>query len=260
MRTFPEFISNHLQNRNYRLIQQTPGDVFMRTPDDETVWICYLTEAITPDEIRKAFTFKGYVLFVVDDKIIPQDITDRQSTPMWLRVLHGLYMGRIYTWNGRFLYGLHFDYDNGVINESGAFMPDELLLTEEKTWLRGWTDAYRIARFYDRAWWTGGSAWEHPNDDRRRQKQYDNASNHGGYWSQQGNTYDPPGANKYALPKESSRDFGREFRACNSLDEVKTLWRKLAKEYHPDFNPGKDTTPIMQAINAAYDRAKMVYA
>lgn len=273
--SFPDYIRQNLERSGYKLNLQSPaGDVFMHTPDGEQVWIAYLSQAWTTEQIRRAFEFKGHLLFVVDDKLIPQDITDRQSTPMWLRTLHGLYMGRVYTWNGRFLYGLHFDYDSGTINESGIINPDELLLIETPTWLRGWPGEYKLARFYDRAWWTGASAYQHPNDDYRhdeneRARQYDQAwqrrnaeqeqkqrENKQSYGYYGGTGRNPP-------PNQDTtggRDFSKEFRACDNLAEVKTLYRKLAQKFHPDLNPGTDTTAIMQAINAAYDRAKLVYA
>ena len=34
---------------------------------------------------------------------------------------------------------------------------------------------------------------------------------------------------------------------------IKTSYRKLAKQYHPDRNPNNDTTTYMQKINNAYD-------
>ena len=37
-------------------------------------------------------------------------------------------------------------------------------------------------------------------------------------------------------------------------DEVKIAYRKLAKQYHPDANPGdKNAEQKMKEINAAYD-------
>lgn len=41
----------------------------------------------------------------------------------------------------------------------------------------------------------------------------------------------------------------RWFNGCNSLDEVRTLYKKLAKQHHPDL--GGDTL-TMQEINKEY--------
>mmetsp|Transcript_11041 Transcript_11041/g.30511 ORF Transcript_11041/g.30511 Transcript_11041/m.30511 type:complete len:1047 (+) Transcript_11041:224-3364(+) len=35
--------------------------------------------------------------------------------------------------------------------------------------------------------------------------------------------------------------------------EIKSAYRKLAKQYHPDVNPGQDTTSLFQEINRAYE-------
>ena len=37
-----------------------------------------------------------------------------------------------------------------------------------------------------------------------------------------------------------------------NLEEIKRAYRRLSKKWHPDMNPGKDTTAIMQDINEAY--------
>ena len=37
-----------------------------------------------------------------------------------------------------------------------------------------------------------------------------------------------------------------------SFNEIKTAYRKMAMIWHPDRNPGKDTTEMMQKIIAAY--------
>lgn len=37
-----------------------------------------------------------------------------------------------------------------------------------------------------------------------------------------------------------------------STDEIKRAYRKLAKAYHPDANPGKNTEAKMKEINLAY--------
>ena len=37
-----------------------------------------------------------------------------------------------------------------------------------------------------------------------------------------------------------------------SLSEIKQAYRTASKKWHPDMNPGKDTTQMMQDINEAY--------
>ena len=43
------------------------------------------------------------------------------------------------------------------------------------------------------------------------------------------------------------------FTTCETVNEVKAEYRKLAKRHHPDLNPNDETaTETMQAVNAAY--------
>lgn len=120
------------------------------------VWVCYVANEITPEQIRRCFEFEGYILFVVNEKLIPE-ITARDTTPMWLRVLHGLYLGRVYVWNGKGINGLHFDYEGGGIEESGYISIDDLTLEETGTWLKGWTGQYKLAFCGERVWWNNRS-------------------------------------------------------------------------------------------------------
>lgn len=253
MPAFPIWLGQNLKRYGYKPLHETERDIFIQTPEGENTWVFYVDKEITPEKIRRCFEYAGHVLFVVDDKLIPQDITDRESTPMWLRVLHGLYMGRVYTWNGRFLYGLHFDYDAGVINESGAIQPDALWLHEHGTWLRGWGGTYRTARFYDKAWWfEKGSESFHDQYTRYKQEQEKKREQSGRYGYGEYNTPPPP-------KQEAKRDFMREFMACANHAAAKTLYKKLAREYHPDVSVHPDATVVMQQINAAWDKAQKVW-
>ena len=50
-------------------------------------------------------------------------------------------------------------------------------------------------------------------------------------------------------------DYYRVLGISRSADkkEIKSAYRKMAKQYHPDANPGKDTTERFQEINRAYE-------
>lgn len=52
-----------------------------------------------------------------------------------------------------------------------------------------------------------------------------------------------------------NRDFYKVIGVPRSADAatIKSAYRKLAKKYHPDANPGKDTTEQFQEINRAYE-------
>lgn len=248
-----------LTNNYYSFSHVTDNDALFTAPDGQRAWVSYVDKEITPDNIRRALEFSGHVLFIVDEKLIPDEIESRKATPYWLRVLHGLYMGRIYVWNGRYLFALHFDYDSGDVNESGIIQPDALLFVETGTWLKGWSGIYRLARFYDRAFWSedagnySRSSYDQARDYYQRR---DDASKHGGYYSGQGNTYDDPRANQPPPKQETpKRDWLKEFLNCGSLAAAKQHYRKLALEFHPDRS-GSETTADMQLINAAWDKAQ----
>jgi len=55
--------------------------------------------------------------------------------------------------------------------------------------------------------------------------------------------------------KQPNRDFYGMLGVTKNADaaEVKKAYRNMAKRYHPDANPGKDTTEKFQEINRAYE-------
>ena len=59
----------------------------------------------------------------------------------------------------------------------------------------------------------------------------------------------------YMSSRNNSRDFYSILGVTRSADskEIKSAYRKLAKKYHPDANPGKDTTNEFQEVNRAYE-------
>lgn len=206
---FTDYIAGRLSANGYSVKRETEYDLLVRTPEGQPAWICNLAFEITPEQIRRCFDFPGHVLFVVNEKLIPDTITDRDTTPMWLRVLHGLYMGRIYTWNGRVLYAMHFDYDTGDVNESSPIVPDELLLVENKTWLRGWPGTYRLARFFDQAFWTQSAKAQEEarrqHEERARQQQEQTRQQWQG-WQKEWDSW-----NKYTYGSEDGPSSRRQY-------------------------------------------------
>ena len=45
------------------------------------------------------------------------------------------------------------------------------------------------------------------------------------------------------------------FRDCQTIDDVKQVYKKLARELHPDCNPNKDTTTEFQEMGRQYEKA-----
>lgn len=45
------------------------------------------------------------------------------------------------------------------------------------------------------------------------------------------------------------------FKNCCTIEDVKQMYKKLARDLHPDCNPGRDTTAEFQRMSAEYEEA-----
>lgn len=259
-----EQLATRLGLNGYEFKRITENDAFFTSPEDDKAWVSYVDKPLTKDNLKRAFEYAGHVLFIVDEKLIPDVIESREATPDWLRVLHGVYMGRIYVWNGRVVYSVHFDWATGDVQESAPIQIDSLMFMTVDTWLKIFPGMYRIARFWDMAFWTDANAGRQQRQrtydeyQRARQQQRDQQERQeyyrggAGAWQEEKQQQPPK-------EKSAGRDWLKEFLNCGTLAAAKKHYRALALEFHPDRS-GSDTTADMQAINTAWDKAQRMMA
>ena len=64
-----------------------------------------------------------------------------------------------------------------------------------------------------------------------------------------------------ASPTQGKMDARKELRLHRADEErIRTAYKKLARQWHPDKNPDANATEIFQKVNAAYHRLTQVRA
>lgn len=263
------------------------------TDGREDFHVMYLRAPMSPEAIKIVFDSHNLpVLFVVDVRAMPT-YEHVSELPKWVRVLHAIYYGRIYVYNDlqEHITACHFDWDADTRRYSEAIDITGILFTDTDCKLRDFPGVFHIARFYDRAFWKESAA--PPPRPKRKPKRPYTGNVHDDYvnsdWSRQ--NYSTAGDNpshteedireafkRYyeeamrqrqqyeqrtynAQPNRYSTSTGdkwlQQFVSAGNLATARTLYKQLAKEWHPDLNPGKpQALETMQAINIAFDRVK----
>lgn len=277
------------------------GVYYIRQPIADAEWIREAFKANSPTPL----------LFVVDQQLLADTkakIALGQAVPLWLRALHAIYYGRIYTWlTGEGIKAFHINWDKSDFAYSETIVIDRMVFTETDSLLRDFPGQFKIARFTDDAFWK-----RDPNAPPRAKKEKRNPyeAPKGSYedfarnYYQQGFWGYDPGVNNYSsargnpppkdMPREGEsfndyfkRIFEEDLRrrqahhpppppprnqrsyqvddqwlakmlAAGNLDGAKKVYRELSRQYHPDINKEPNATEVMQAINNAYDKAKVM--
>lgn len=228
--------------------------------------VVYLRHYITPEFIRQSFAahHDEHVLFVVDERVIASIKTDM---PIWIRALHAIYYGRIYVYRDLLenISALHYDWDKKWGTFSEPIDIDGILFTDTDCKLKDFPGIFHIARFYDKAFWTeSNSNKQTPNNPRNRQhkpppsaedvfRDFREAFERNKRHYQTYHDYEPVQP-RYAPKDDKWLDL---FIASGSIEAARAKYRELAKQFHPDLNPGSsEALSTMQAINIAFDKAK----
>ncbi len=302
MDKFAYYIKHELERHGYQAeaIGEKPAAITMEFKGVGAIGfadrfaVVYLRQMPTeaaPELIRSVFDYhKMPVLFVVNESLVIahqlEYTTLSKAPPLWLRALHAIYYGRIYTWMPahRVIQALHFDWDNKRAWYSEAIEIDRVILTETDSLLRDYPGHFKIARFSDRAFWKGERPQKPPKRDSKKSTPNENFWQQE-FWkhqyetppkqerpetiyemferlkreemrrrqAQQQHTYNQR-PNRYNPP--SGDEWFTRLMGDGDLEGAQKIYRELAKQYHPDVNREPGALEIMQKINAAYDRVK----
>jgi len=305
MDKFAYYIKNELERIGYvaQSIGEKPAGVtveFKTLTGSDHFFVVYIRQAIQdPELIRQVFTFHNIpILFVVDSEQVEAHIqnytVNGKAPPLWLRALHAIYYGRIYTWFAykREIQALHFDWDKKIAVFSEPISIDRVILTETDSLLRDYPGHFKIARFSDRAFWKGERPQKPPKRDSKK------SSPNEGFWKEEWNRWServnntswdtkPPPHTAESIYEMFERLKREEMRRRQSQQQqtynprpprytpsgdewftrlmgggdlagAKKIYKALARQYHPDVNKDPTALEIMQKINAAYDRVKEI--
>jgi hypothetical protein len=235
------FQSRHSTHRWFNF-DNGKGDVFH---------IYYVEEKITATEIRRIFgRHELPIMFVVNEAALPAlDSQHLLEAPLWFRVLHAIYYGRVYVWRGDHLEAIHINWDADEYAWSGKIDIDGVAFKGVDSMLRKFPGYFDIARFYDRAFWK--QAKQSRTGQRRQSRAgaytYNSSSYSGAYQTCQ------------QAADLVSVYFSQMYNA-GSLAAARKLYYKLARQHHPDVSDHSGADEHMKAINAAFDRVKLVYS
>lgn len=252
--------------------------------------VVYIHAEVDEQFIRNVFeTRYEPILFVVSKHLImPLDFVI--NPPLWFRVLHAIYYGRVYMWEDDNLCvrALHVEYAKREMQWQDVDVSG-ILFTDTDCKLRDFPGLFHIARFYDKAFWKEQTE---PPPKRERKPPHSNANEE--FWREQfrkaswetepktgkqraedvfrdfreafeRNKQQYEARQDYSPPRSTYTPTGDKwlqgFMSTGNLATARAMYKQLAKEWHPDLNPGKsEALETMQAINIAYARAKEILA
>lgn len=265
---FQEWFIRKMNDIGYDTVNENNGEISQwidfSNGSGDGFEVHYLTHSISPEIIRIIFSHtQRPVLFVVDTNLVDF----RTMKEKWLRALHAIYYGRVYIWTGNRIDAAHFDFLTDTIPCRTVDI-DSILFTDTDCKLKDFPGIFHIARFYDKAFWTEKvnskqSAKDRKWDDfeKRQQRKTDediyeafkrafreHMRNHNAY-----HDYEPVQP-RYAPKGDKWLDL---FIGTGSIEAARVKYRELAKQFHPDLNPGSsEALSTMQAINIAFDKVK----
>lgn len=275
---FDEWFTKQMSEAGYgrsHTHDETASQWMNFTDGHEDFHVMYLRAPMTPEAIKITFDSHNQpVLFVVDVRAMPPYL-HVSELPQWVKVLHAIYYGRVYVFNDlqEHISACHFDWAADTRRCSEAIDITGILFTDTDCKLRDFPGLFHIARFYDRAFWKEQAA-PPPPPKRPRSKQappkqedvfeafrkaYQKAYEDRQYQHQRKADYEQRYEQKYNAGYRPSSDdkWLQGFMSTGDLAAARALYKQLAKEWHPDLNPGKpQALETMQAINIAFDRVK----